>query len=143
MTSSMTSTPALMSAGPSGEFSIAAQAALGSRGSAADLKAEVEHISACAAIGRGSRPIGIPRAGPFMASTYHPAAGAFMAGFVPPHQLAAASVQDSDAMLVHSHRHKSTAERLRTAVFEQTGHMSHTTAAAFLQSAQFQPSKRK
>ncbi len=122
-----------------------------------------------------------------MSSTYHPTAGAFMPAFVPPHELAAASLHGTEPMVrlpgpsnsdrillgpcktsgcsaqflhlaacfdcrllrprltllvpswpyepqVHSHRHKSTADRLRTAVFEQTGFMSVTTAAAFLHS---------
>ncbi|GFR44460.1 hypothetical protein Agub_g5721 [Astrephomene gubernaculifera] len=136
------STPVtLLSAGPSGEFTIG-QAAMGAKGSIGDLQAELEHLTSCGG-GRVSRPIGIPRAAPFMSSTYHPAAGAFMQGFVPPHEIAAASVRDSDPMIMHSHRHKSTAERLRTAVFEQTGFMSVTTAAAFLQTSQMaQPSRR-
>ncbi|GLC33632.1 hypothetical protein PLESTB_000097900 [Pleodorina starrii] len=121
----------LLSAGPSGEFTIG-RAAMPTKGSRGDLQAELEHLTSFSG-GRGSRPIGIPRSGGFAPSTYHPSAGAFMQGFVPPHELAAASVQESDPMVAHSHRHKSIADRLRTVVFEQTGHMSLTTAAAFLQ----------
>ncbi|EFJ51425.1 hypothetical protein VOLCADRAFT_103456 [Volvox carteri f. nagariensis] len=123
--------PILLSVGPSGEFTIG-RAAMPTKGSMSDLQEELEQLTSFNA-GRGSRPIGIPRTGLFAPSTYHPATGAFMQGFVPPHELAAASVQESDPMAAHSHRHKSIAERLRTAVFEQTGHMSLTTAAAFLQ----------
>jgi hypothetical protein len=56
-----------------------------------DLHSELEHLGS--AIGRGSRPIAVPKqfSG---AATYHPAAGAFMRGFVPPHEMIAASVQD-------------------------------------------------
>ncbi|KAG2489573.1 hypothetical protein HYH03_012021 [Edaphochlamys debaryana] len=101
-----------------------------------EVEAELEHLASRNGGARGSRPIGIPRGGVGMASTFCPAAGRYMPGFVPPHELAAVSVNDADGMLVHSHRHKSTAERLRTAVFEQTGHMSVQTAAAFLHAAQ-------
>ncbi|GIL89026.1 hypothetical protein Vretimale_16236 [Volvox reticuliferus] len=142
MTSSAaTSTAAtLLSAGPSGEFTIG-RAAMPTKGSMSDLHAELEHLTSVNG-GRGSRPIGIPRAGDFAPSTYHPVAGAFMQGFVPPHELAAASVRESDPMIIHSHRHKSIAERLRTAVFEQTGLMSRTTAAAFLQPGPFHPKRQ-
>ncbi|PNH02058.1 hypothetical protein TSOC_011988 [Tetrabaena socialis] len=127
-------TPGLHSAGPSGDFTIG-RAAMSMRSSMGDMQAELEHMSSCTGA-RGSRPIGIPRA---PAATYSPSAGAFMPGFVPPHELAANSMQNSDPMVVHSHRHKSTAERLRTAVFEQTGVVSVATATSFLHQQQQQP----
>ncbi|PNW86416.1 hypothetical protein CHLRE_02g085550v5 [Chlamydomonas reinhardtii] len=135
----------LQSAGPSGEYATGfdgaiGRAAGGSHGdSMADLQANLEQLSACGS-GRGSRPIGIPRSG--LAATYQPAAGAYMNGFVPPHQIVAASLREADPLLTHSHRHKSTAERLRAAVFEQTGHMSVATGTAFLQTQGFKPKQR-
>ncbi|KAG2446704.1 hypothetical protein HYH02_008269 [Chlamydomonas schloesseri] len=135
----------LQSAGPSGDYAAGfsgaiGRAAGGSHGGSmtnlADLQANLEHLSACGT-GRGSRPIGIPRSG--IAATYQPPAGAYMNGFVPPHQIVAASLHEADPLLTHSHRHKSTAERLRAAVFEQTGHMSVATGTAFLQTQGFKP----
>ncbi|KAG2435243.1 hypothetical protein HXX76_007321 [Chlamydomonas incerta] len=135
----------LQSAGPSGDYAAGFDGAIGRAaggshgGSMADLQANLEQMSACGS-GRGSRPIGIPRSG--IAATYQPAAGAYMNGFVPPHQIVAASLHEADPLLTHSHRHKSTAERLRAAVFETSGVMSVATGTAFLQTQGFKPKQR-
>lgn len=74
------------------------RSAMPTKGSLGDMQAELEHLTSHNG-GRGSRPIGIPRSGTFGPSTYHHAAGVFMQGFVPPHELAAASVQESEPMV--------------------------------------------
>lgn len=118
---------------PSHEFTIG-RAALHTAGSSSLLDLDSDFLgSRPSSSSRLSRPIVIPRASG-VASTYAHPAGQHMAGFVPPHEITAASYADT-TQVVHSSRHKSTADRLKSAMFEQTGFLSHSTAQNFLHSA--------
>ena len=87
-----------------------------------------------------SRPVGI--AGSYQASgmttsEFHKQPDSPDGAFRPPHELADSSYVGDHSLAGHSlagrsTRHKSIADRLKSLVFEQTGHVPISTASGFL-----------